>query len=174
MLLTNRITHAMDSIMGLTDLTCREPLNVEIRPMIRQDVDSILRIEEDSFDNPWDSRDLKLTLQNRSSAAIVGEAIGSVLGFAVFQLGDTLEIIEMAVDAEFRRCRIGSQIVSALKGRAERKLGRKLTVHVDERNLPAQLFFKSEGFVAKAIVRESPFSTVDTVYRMEYDGTRDT
>lgn len=161
----------MDCVMNsLVPISSRDPLNVEIRAMRRGDMTDVIRIERESFDFPWNLRDLKLTLQNRSCAAIVGEAFGTTLGFSVFSLlPEEIEIIDIAVDPEFRRCMIGTQLVKALKFRAASTPGRLLWTLIDESNLPGQLFLRDQGFKAVKICKSS-FSTAEQAYRFEFKG----
>jgi ribosomal-protein-alanine N-acetyltransferase len=122
---------------------------VHPRWMIGRDMDQVLRIERESFDQAWTENDFFRALRQRSTLGMVCEHVGTlrILGFAVYSLTeDELLVINLAVDPECRRLGVGRAMIDKLKSKLAEPRRKALSITVRESNLPAQLFFKTQGF----------------------------
>ncbi len=152
-------------------ITVSPSLRVYIRWMIQRDVSEVLQIESASFSSPWTRDDLLWCLRNRNCLGFVAEQGERVVGFMIYELGDEeLHILNFAVHPAFRRLGVGKQMVAKLVSKLSSHRRTRLTLDVRESNLPAQLFFSSQGFKALRVLRsfyEDPDSMEDA-YSFEY------
>lgn len=122
-----------------------------IEPIVpRQHLDAALSIEQESFGHPWDEREFRRTLKQRSCDAYVAlQGRRKVVGFAVYELHrERVHLLNLAVATHARRAGVGSELVRRLQS-----LGRpKIVAEVSEPNLPAQLFLRRHGFVCTRIL----------------------
>jgi ribosomal-protein-alanine N-acetyltransferase len=147
----------------------KREVSVYIRCMTCRDIPEIIVIEKRSFEFPWSKEDFFLCLQQQNIYGMVAEYCDKIVGFVIYQLSnEKIHILNFAVVVEMRRQGVGTQIVAKLMRALTRKRNR-IIVEVRERNLAAQLFFKSCGFKAVTILRnfykEAP---AEDAYLMEY------
>jgi ribosomal-protein-alanine N-acetyltransferase len=86
-----------------------------------------------------------------------------------------LHVLNFAVATAFRRSGIGAQMVSKLIGKLSSHRRSKITLAVRERNLAAQMFFKSQDFKAVRVLRNYYEDSGEDAFLMEYrvDGEDD-
>ncbi len=141
---------------------------VGLRVMGRADLREILRIEADSFANPWSERDFIDHLDNPNSVALVAERNGFILGYEVFGIGARrLQLYSCVVRRAFRRHGIGSRLVEKLIAIVADRGADRIAAKIPERNLVAQLSFRHWGFRATRILVTYLLDDQD-VYVMEY------
>ncbi len=150
----------------------RESLRVHIRWMIRRDMPEVLCIEESSFDYAWTDEDFLRCLRQRQCIGMVAEHGEKVLGFFIKELHRSkFHILNFAVHPDFRHQGIGSQMAGKLisqlasEGHPNR---RTIELEVREKNLPAQLFFRSQGFEATRVLRSYYEDTGEDAFLMRY------
>lgn len=125
----------------------QEKIISHARYMNRADLKSILAIEEDSFEYPWNQEDFLNVMNNKDNSSHVLELKEQVIGYYIYSLQKTkIEIINIAVDRLYRNKGVASQIVKNITDRLELFDLKYVSVTVAEHNLPAQLFFKKCGF----------------------------
>lgn len=114
------------------------------------DMEDVLRIERESFEFPWSRDDFMTCLRSRNCIGMVAESKRdgrTIVGFMIYELHrGRLELLNMAVAPELRRRSIGQQMVQRLFGKLEQQGRTEIRVTVRERNLLAQLFFRSQCF----------------------------
>lgn len=144
--------------------------DVHVRWTNRQDLPAILAIEEYSFSNPWSEDDFISMLHNRKCISMVAVApCGKIVGFMVYELAKKrLDIINLAVHWGVRSCGVGTALVSHLKGKLSQDGRNELSLVIRETNLAGQLFFRSQGFLAKAVIRDFYDDCHEDAYLMEY------
>ena len=124
-----------------------------IRWMIRRDMLEVLEIERHSFSEPKDENEMVALLRQRNCIGMVCEFEERIVGFMIYELHKTrLTLVDMAVHAEFRRCKVGSQMIDKLRTKLSHDKRTKVCTEVGETNLGALLFFKSVGFIATEII----------------------
>src|SRR6188474_3566621 len=85
---------------------------VHIRWMIRRDMPEVLTIEEQAFEFPWSEEDFIRCLRQRNCIGMVAEHNERVVGFMIYELHkNRLHILNFAVQEEFRRRGVGTQMI---------------------------------------------------------------
>lgn len=101
---------------------------------------------------------------------MIAERDDRVVGFMVYDLHkNRIHVHNFAVDPEFHRHGIGTQMVEKLESKLSQGKRTKLLLEVNETNLPAQLFFKHCGFKATNTLRGHYDDTPEDAYIMQYN-----
>lgn len=116
----------------------------EFRWMIGLDMPDVIEIEEQTFPDPWKTRDLRRFVRQRYSIALVVLDRGRLVGYVFYTLSpDGTRIRRMAVAPRVRRQGIGRAIITKLVGK-----GKPLRIDVSEWHDKAHLFLRATGFIA--------------------------
>ncbi len=147
----------------------KKSLGIHIRWMIRRDMMEVLRIESASFEFPWSEEDFIRCLRQRNCIGMVAEHHERVVGFMIYELHKSkLHIINFAVHPAFRRQGVGQHMAQKLVGKLSPQRRDRILLEVRETNLPAQLFFRSLGFLAVSVLRDYYEDTTEDAYTMMY------
>ena len=88
---------------------------VTLRWVIRRDMPEVLDIERQSFEFAWTEEEFLCCLRQRNCIGMVADLDHQIVGFMVYELHKSrLRILNLAVDPEFHRQGIGSQMVDRL------------------------------------------------------------
>jgi ribosomal-protein-alanine N-acetyltransferase len=137
--------------------------------MIRRDMPEVLQIEQDSHDYPWTEEDFLHCLRQRNCIGMVAELGEQVVGFMIYELHKShLHILNLAVHPAHRRRRIGTQMVQKLVSKLSSHRRNCITLEIRETNLESQLFYRTVGFSAVAVLRDHFEDTGEDAYRMQY------
>lgn len=124
--------------------------DVQIRWLIRRDMDEVLEIEKRSFQYPWSEEEFLNCLRQRNCIGTVAESRRAIYGFMIYELHQySLRLLDFAVAPEVRRTGVGAAMVERLIDKLSQQRRREITLEVRETNIDAQLFFSSMGFKAK-------------------------
>lgn len=144
-------------------------MRVQIRWMIRRDMPEVLAIEHASFDIPWCEEEFLRVLRQRNCIGMVAEHGERVVGFMIYELHkNKLHLMEFAVHPDCRRQGVGHQMVARLVGKLSSHRRTRIMLHVREKSLDAQLFYRAQGFKATDIVPEYYARESQDAYLMEY------
>jgi len=144
-------------------------VRVHIRWMIRRDMPEVLGIEEEGFEFPWSEDEFLRCLRQRNCIGMVAEHDERVVGFMIYELNKTrIHVLNFAVARDHRRCGVGRQMISKLLGKLSSQRRTRITLEVRERNLPAQLFFRANGFRAVSVLRSFYHDTPEDAYLMQF------
>lgn len=147
----------------------RTETRVHIRWMIRRDMPDVLDIEAASFEFPWTEEDFIRCLRQRNCIGMVAEHEDRVVGFMIYELHkNRLHVLNFAVHRDYRRTGVGKQMAHKLVSKLSFQRRDKIMLEVRETNLPAQLFFRAQGFKAINVLREFYDDTPEDAYLMEY------
>ena len=147
----------------------KQELHVHIRWMVRRDMAEILAIEGESFEFLWLEEDFIRCLRQRNCIGMVAEHDERVVGFMIYELNKTrIHVLNFAAAAEYRRRGVGSQMVAKLIGKLSACRRTRISLETRESNLPAQLFFRSQGFTAGRVLRDFYDDTDEDAYHMIY------
>lgn len=128
-------------------------METHIRWLIKRDMLEAIEVDEDCFSNPWTDAEWTYMQSQKHIVTLVAECDDAVVGFVTYGLHrKRLEIIKIAVHSDYRRNFIGDTLIAKLRGKLN-DVRTKIEAVVDERNLPAQLFFKAMGFIATEVIR---------------------
>lgn len=153
-----------------------EQVRVHIRWMIRRDMAEVLLTEQHSFEYAWTEEDFLRCLRQRNCIGMVAEHNDRIIGFMIYELHkNRLHLLNFAVHPSFRRTGVGSQMVQKLIGKLSSHRRSKITLAVRERNLTAQVFFRSQEFKATRVLRNYYEDSGEDAFQMEFrvDGLND-
>lgn len=151
--------------------------STQIRWMIRRDMAEVLQIERDSFEYQWTEEDFLSCLRQRHCIGMIAEHEYRVVGFMIYELHKTrLHLLNFAVVPTHRRLGVGTQMVEKLINKLPQQRRNEITLEVRETNLPAQNFFKEQGFHAVCVLRDHYDDSSEDAYVMQYkiDSAKDT
>lgn len=149
--------------------TQREDLKVQIRWMIRRDMNEVLKIEQESFDFEWSEEDFLSCLRQRNCIGMVAEQDNHVVGFMIYELHkNRLHVMNFAVEPAMRRLGIGAQMIEKLVNKLSQQRRQEITLEVRETNLTAQLFFQQQGFRAVGVLRNHYEDSNEDAYVMQF------
>ena len=126
----------------------------QIRWLIRRDLTEVLEIEKASFEYTWTEEDFLCCLRQRNYIGMIVEKDNEINGFMIYGLHkQKLRLVNFAVDPKYRREGIGSAMTNRLVEKLIQQKRKEIVLAIRETNLPAQLFFKEQGFKATRILR---------------------
>lgn len=147
----------------------KELVRVHIRWMIRRDMPDVLRTEHQSFEYAWTEDDFLRCLRQRNCIGMVAEHNDRIVGFMIYELHkNRLHVLNFAVAPSYRRSGIGAQMVGKLIGKLSSHRRTKITLAVRERNLPAQVFFRTQDFRALRVLRNYYEDSGEDAFLMEF------
>lgn len=115
----------------------------------------------------WTEEDFICCLRQRNNIGMVAETDDQVIGYMIYELHkDRLNIINFAVHPTFHRLGVGTAMLDKLKRKLSSERRNHLLLEVRETNLAAQMFFKSQGFMASDVLRRHYEQTREDAYRM--------
>ena len=133
-----------------------EPITVEIVPMRRRHLRSVLRIEEQVYPRPWSSSLFLSELALRSSRAYCVARVGrELVGYAGVMISfEDAHVTTIAVDPQWHRRGIATRLMIAVARESLVRGARNLTLEVRMSNKGAQELYRRFGF-APAGVRKN-------------------
>lgn len=144
-------------------------MTLQIRWAIKAiDLEEICRIERKSHEFPWNEDEMVSALDERTIVSQVAEFNNKIIGYIVYEIfKDHYEILNLAVAPEFRRCNVAKSLFSCLHRRLNNKRQEIVTI-VRESNLPALLFLKNQGFLAKKLIKNAWDELDEDAIKMVY------
>lgn len=125
-----------------------------VRWMIRRDMDEVTAIDAAVFDFPWIEEDFVRQLRERTVIGMIADDGQDVAGFMLYELHKTrLHLLRMAVDPRRQRQGVGRTMIAKMQSKLSPDRRLRISTNVREGNLAGQLFFRSCGFKAVAVVR---------------------
>ena len=144
-------------------------LGIHVRWMIRRDMSEVIGIEQQAFEFPWSEEDFTRCLRQRNCIGMVAELADSVVAFMIYELHRSrLHMLNFAVTRSHRRLGIGTQMMEKLVGKLTPDRRGRILLEVRETNLPAQLFFRSLGFLATSVLNDFYQDSTEDAYLMQY------
>jgi [ribosomal protein S18]-alanine N-acetyltransferase len=154
---------------GCFAMTTKQSIDVHVRWMIRRDMEHVLAIENACTQYPWSEEDFVLFLRKTGNIGMTAEVKDEVVAFMVYELHiNKLTLGNLGISPNHHRRGIGSAMIDKLKSKLSSDRRNTITVLVRESNLDAQMFFKSQGFVAVEVLRNHYDENGEDAYEMEY------
>lgn len=142
---------------------------INIRWMIRRDMPAVEGIEEAAFPFQWSEEDFIRCLRQRNCMGMVAEHQFNVVGFMIYELHrNRLHVLDFAVHFKYQRRGVGAAMVKRLVSKLSPARRNRIMLEVRERNVAAQMFFKSQGFQAVTLLRDFYEDTTEDAYLMQY------
>lgn len=146
-----------------------EQSKLQVRWLLRRDMDEVLSIERSSFECPWTEEEFRHCLRQSDCIGMVAEIDYEIVGFMIYGLRQSLlRILNVAVSPGMRRHGVGQQMVQRLIDKLAQQRRREIVLEVREPNLDAQLFFANSGFRAQSVLRNHYNDTDEDAYHMVY------
>jgi len=128
-------------------------MEFDIRWITRRDMISVQNIEEESFEFPWSEDDFNKCMRQHTYSGMVATLDDHVVGYMIYELHpQRLNLLNFAVDTAVRRSGVGTAMAERLISKLAINNRNRITLTINETNLPAQLFFKRLGFKAVKIL----------------------
>lgn len=129
--------------------------NITIRPMTNNDVDSIYRIEEDCFVDPWSKESIRRELKNNLARYLVAQLDDKIVGYVgVWFVVDEGHITNVAVHSDYRGQKIGDKLVKEMVELCQENNIVAMTLEVRVSNTVAQNLYRKYGFKVGGIRKE--------------------
>lgn len=150
--------------------THKPELLVDVRYMIRRDLEECLVIEKRSFEFPWTEEDFLTSLRQRNCIGMISEERQAIVGYMTYELlMKRIHVTNFAVHPEFRHQGVGTQMVGKLIRKLSQQRRQEIVLEVRETNLSAHLFFRSMGFLADPVIlRKWYYDTDEDAYQFFY------
>ena len=139
---------------------------IGIRWFTRADLMDVMAIDFESFEHSWGKDEFLRNLRHQHVIGMVAVDRNHVVGFMIYELRrNRIDLLRLAVAPEERGRGVGGALLYALvqKLHPDRPTA---TIHVRETNLGAQLYFRSRGYLARAVVRNRFADTGEDAYEM--------
>jgi ribosomal-protein-alanine N-acetyltransferase len=121
--------------------------DLQIAPMVADDLEAVLEIEQHAFRSPWSRRLLLEELEREWAHLEVLREDGRIAGYINYWLvRDEVHLLNLAVHPEARRRGLGRALLRHLVDFAGTNQCRYLTLEVRRSNLPAIALYREVGF----------------------------
>ncbi len=118
-----------------------------IREMTEQDVFEVLKIEEESFSDPWTQNMFSSLIASNIYKSFVAEENGQILGYvSVIATFYVFEIMNIAVKKDRRNLGIGKSLMEKALLTAKEYKADKALLEVRKSNFKAQSLYVKLGF----------------------------
>lgn len=122
------------------------------------DLEDCVRIENESFlEYQWSKKDFQTTLEEKNVIGYAADVDFEVRGFLIYKFTKVqVDILNFAVDPLFRRRGIATKLFEWLMMKFDGN-GKRDVINciVHEKNLPAQIFLRKQGFKARIIADDT-------------------
>ena len=129
--------------------------NLIIRPMTKDDVDSVYIVEEDCFVDPWSKESIRKELKNDLARYLVAQLDNKIVGYiGVWFVVDEGHITNVAVHSDYRGKKIGDNLVKEMIQLCKQSNIVAMTLEVRASNSIAQNLYRKYGFKMGGIRKE--------------------
>ena len=136
--------------------------NIQIKWWVVADAEcahlkDIVEIEDEVFgEHAMSAKDFKDVLAGFATYGLIAIRNGNVVGYCLYQQGANFTwVLNVVVPTDCRREGIGELLINRVKQKMQTLKSDGLECLVHERWLPAQLFFRSQGFVSSGTLENS-------------------
>lgn len=117
--------------------------------MEQEDLDEVMAIEREAFPDPWHVSFFKRELRSRKkhTHCYVARINNNIVGYIVFYIfcGEG-HIMNIAVDAEYRRQGVAKYLLSSALEIVRKEAGNEVFLEVGANNTPAKQLYRQFGF----------------------------
>lgn len=115
--------------------------------MKEQDLAEVLRIEKESFSDPWTRESFLEDINKNFTYPAVARMGGSLVGYTcLWKIEDELQIANIAVDKEYRKRGIAQRIMEWIFEQAREQNCKNVTLDVRVSNSVALTLYRKFGF----------------------------
>ena len=126
-------------------------MSITIRPMTKDDIDSVYDIEASCFEPPWSKESFVVEIEgNNFGRYVVALKDSEIIGYGgVWLIINESHITNIAVNKHHRKQKVGTLVLKALMKIAWDTLEiKKMTLEVRKSNHVAQKLYRKYGFIA--------------------------
>ena len=131
-------------------MVTQDPLpDLTFEPMRLCDLQEVLKIENECFEDPWSETYYALSLKRPRSYEhlYVARREDTIVGYIVFSvLHEEAHILNLAVPVAYRRQGIGKHLIASALKMIQAQDGHEVFLEVAVSNLPAQYLYRQFGF----------------------------
>lgn len=125
--------------------------NTKVKPLTKEHINQIVDIEKRSFEQPWSLESFIQTLEQKNYGGLGVFTKDQVIGYCLYYwAADELNVINIAVDPQFRSKKIGTLLLSELEDWAKHRGYHKIFLEVSVVNDVAQKLYKKMGYQKQA------------------------
>ncbi|WP_455542386.1 ribosomal protein S18-alanine N-acetyltransferase [Intestinibacter sp.] len=129
--------------------------NLVIRPMTKNDIDQVHKVEVDCFEDPWSKKSLMDEIKNPLARYLVAELNSVIVGYVgVWFIVDEGHITNVAVHSDYRGQKIGDKLVSEMVKLCKSEGLVSMTLEVRRSNTVAQNLYRKYGFKMAGVRKE--------------------
>lgn len=123
-----------------------------IRKALKKDIVPMAELQKKCFSIPLSEKDFLYYIENPDYCLIVADDNGNPAGHCLAStVGDSTEIISIAVDEKSRRKGFGEALIKEVIGESERKKKFAVLLEVRSSNIGAQSLYEKCGFKKIAV-----------------------
>lgn len=142
---------------------------LELRPMLAEDIESVIEIERATYATPWSEGVFRDELAEPSRRYVVASDGERLAGYAgLLTIGEEGHVTTVAVTDTLRTARLGTRLMMYLVDRALELGVRHLTLEVRVSNLAAQALYRKFG-MAPVGVRKNYYGDEDGLIMWVHD-----
>ncbi len=120
---------------------------VDFSLMTFKEIPEVAKLEEKCFSSPWSEKALAESLQNESSYFVCAKSGEKVAGYAgMYHICDEGYVFNIAVDENFRKMKIGTNLLKYLIEFSKSKNLKFLSLEVRQSNIAAINLYEKLGF----------------------------
>ncbi len=133
--------------LNLSSKMSEDLKDLVIQRMGTEDIDEVVKIENQSFTDPWKREFFLEEINNTLACPLVAKFNQNVVGYACLWIFlDELQIANIAVAPTFRKKGIGTKIMEKIISYAQRNFLKRITLDVRESNKEAINLYNKFGF----------------------------
>jgi ribosomal-protein-alanine N-acetyltransferase len=139
-----------------------------IKPMSVEDLEEVIGIESESFDQSWSCESFRSELEkNHLAKYLVACKDGKVIGYGgMWVVLDEAHLTTLAVEKEWRRRGVGKALLHALTDHAAESGAVRMTLEVRPSNIAARRLYEEFGFTVRG-VRKKYYLTEDALFMIK-------
>ncbi len=141
---------------------------MQLRSWEEKDLPILARMEGRCFPcDAWSEEMLSEVLKSPYQWSILAEEEGKIYGYAcLFSLFETAELLNIAVDTDYRGRGIGERLLTAIHDQAKERGAERILLEVRVSNAPAIALYKKHGY-EKIAVRKNYYGNGEDAEIME-------
>jgi len=137
----------MKRIKNFSERTYKDMSQIVITKMTKEDLLGVYEVEKNAFPIPWPISSFEEELNNMLATYLVAKIDEKIVGYVgVLFVMDECHILNIAVDSNYRRMGIATELVNELFRHCKEHQTRYVILEVRVTNIPAQKLYSKFGF----------------------------
>ncbi|MDD5687775.1 MAG: ribosomal protein S18-alanine N-acetyltransferase [Elusimicrobia bacterium] len=141
--------------------------NIIIHNLCFEDINGILKIEQESYPDPWSRKMFERELNLDFSHFFVATILSEIVAYVCFwHVADEAHVTNIAVSEKYRKKGVGSKMLKYIIDLAKSLQIKKMFLEVRANNIGAKVLYENYGFKNIGI-RKKYYSNKDDAVIME-------